>query len=138
MCIWPSAKPTWRHGFNGSKRWDDVLARPDPETQKSEFYALPSNLPRKERKGKNGTPLEGISRDLHALVTSFGRRPLEGILCTTGRNEHPCKEIRQACPIRTYASKLRKILCQISSARDKLFLTSSFGNFRNVLLRNTP
>lgn len=86
---------------------------------------------------KNGTPLEGISRDLHALVTSFGRRPLEGILCTTGRNEHSCKEIRQACPIRTYASKLRKILCQISSARDKLFLTSSFGNFRNVLLKNT-
>lgn len=51
--------------------------------------------------------------------------------------EHSCKEIRQACPIRTYASKLRKILCQISSARDKLFLTSSFGNFRNVLLKNT-
>lgn len=62
---------------------------------------------------------------------------LEGILCTTGRNEHPCKEIRQACPIRTYASKLRKILWQICSARDKLFLTSSFGNFRNVLLKNT-
>lgn len=29
---------------------------------------------------------------------------LEGILYTTGRNEHSCKEIRQACPIRTYAS----------------------------------
>lgn len=136
MCIWPSAKPTWRHGFNGSKRWDDVLARPDPETQKSKFYALPSNLPRKEREGKNGTPLEGISRDLHALVTSFGRRLLEGILCTTGRNRASLQRDTSGMSD-SYVRKLRKILCQISSTRGKSFLTSSFGNFRNVLLKNT-
>lgn len=92
--------------------------------------------PGRRGRGKMALP----SRVFRAIFTRSSHLlddDLEGILCTTGRNEHPCKEIRQACPIRTYASKLRKILCQISSARDKLFLTSSFGNFRNVLLRNT-
>ena len=125
-----------------------VLARPDPQTQKSEFYALPSNFPpegeggekrrrgkgkKKEREGKKegeergkmarmvkAIPLEGVSRDLHAFVTSFGRRP---------REDSVDKEIRLS---RRFVRMLRKILQPL------LRKISFLEIFQSVLRRTLP
>lgn len=65
------------------------------------------------KNGADGIPVEGISRDLCAFVTSFGRRQdLGGFF--VGRNVQPCKEIpplaldAQGAPIPTHARKQAK------------------------------
>ena len=116
-----------------------VLARPDPQTQKSEFYALPSNFPpegeggEKRRRGKGkkkerkGEKWRGWSRRFPSRVFRAIFTRLSHLLDDDEDSVH--KEIRLS---KRFVRMLRKILQPL------LRKISFLEIFQSVLRRTLP